>query len=102
MARSRIPIRSGDGSEGPGTRGQSAPRKALGDLMRVRTRLSVVTAIGAVAILGLAGCAAPEQEEAPPPAAEETEAPMMDPAFDDLVGPGCEAYAAQVPDGGGS
>ena len=69
--------------------------------MRVKTRLSVVTmTIGALAILGLAACSAPVQETAPP-AAEETEE-AMDPAFDDLVGSGCAAYAEAVPDGGGS
>lgn len=57
----------------------------------------MVAALG----LGLAACsptAAPEEETtAPSPSTE-----AMDPAFDNLVGPGCEAYAEQVPDGGGS
>jgi uncharacterized surface protein with fasciclin (FAS1) repeats len=65
--------------------------------------MSLVTAtIGALAVLGLAACSAPVAEDTAPPAAEETEAPMADPAFDDLVGSGCAAYAEAVPDGGGS
>jgi uncharacterized surface protein with fasciclin (FAS1) repeats len=41
--------------------------------------------------------AAPEEETSSAPTAE-----AMDPAFDDLVGSGCAAYAEAVPDGGGS
>jgi uncharacterized surface protein with fasciclin (FAS1) repeats len=71
--------------------------------MRVKTRLSIVSTIGALAILGLAACSAPATtEDTAPPAMEETQAPAADPAFDDLVGSGCQAYADAVPDGGGS
>ncbi len=42
-------------------------------------------------------------EEPTTPAMEQpSDEPATDPAFADLVGPGCEAYAEQVPDGGGS
>jgi len=68
-----------------------------------RTPLTAL-AIAAVAIFGLAGCTAMTADEEPTtPAMEQpSDEPMADPAFADLVGPGCEAYAAQVPDGGGS
>jgi uncharacterized surface protein with fasciclin (FAS1) repeats len=65
-----------------------------------RRPLAALT-IAAFAALGLAACTmtpAPEQTEASSPSS----APMQDPAFDDLVGSGCAAYAEQVPDGGGS
>jgi uncharacterized surface protein with fasciclin (FAS1) repeats len=79
--------------------------------MRITKRHTLtVFAIVAAASFGLAGCsgasttasddssaAAPETSTAP----EETTAPTADPAAD-LVGPGCAAYAAQVPDGAGS
>lgn len=61
-------------------------------------------AIAAVAVMGLAGCTSMEAEpETDTPAMEQPSAePMTDPAFADLVGPGCAAYAEAVPDGGGS
>ena len=72
-----------------------------------RTTLAVF-AITAVAMLGLAGCSSPggnaaeNDEPATSESAEPTEEAMeMDPAAD-LVGPGCAAYAEQVPDGAGS
>lgn len=70
-----------------------------------RTPLAAM-AIAALTIAGLAACSSPAMTEpsaAPEPESsmEET-APMTDPAFDDLVGAGCAAYAEQVPDGGGS
>lgn len=64
-----------------------------------------------IAIVGLAGCSADggtDEEEMTPPVeqtAPEDEGMVdemtMDPAAN-LVGPGCEAYAAEVPDGAGS
>ena len=71
-----------------------------------RTALAAFSIV-AVATLGLAGCsmsgAATESEEpAMSESAEPSEEAMeMDPAAD-LVGPGCAAYAEQVPDGAGS
>lgn len=63
--------------------------------------------ITAVAVLGLAGCSAGDtstESEEPAMSEEATpteEAMTADPAAD-LVGPGCAAYADQVPDGAGS
>ncbi|WP_111718471.1 fasciclin domain-containing protein [Homoserinimonas sp. OAct 916] len=78
--------------------------------MRVLKRTPfVVLSIAAAAAFGLSGCAQ-AATPAPAPAAPETSAPapapsagmgMSDPAAD-LVGPGCAAYAAQVPNGPGS
>jgi uncharacterized surface protein with fasciclin (FAS1) repeats len=74
-----------------------------------RTALAVFS-ITAVAMLGLAGCSAggstsAESEAEEPTMSEEAtpseEAMEMDPAAD-LVGPGCAAYAEEVPDGAGS
>jgi len=71
-----------------------------------RTALAAFSIV-AVATLGLAGCsmsgAATENEEsAMSESAEPSEEAMeVDPAAD-LVGPGCAAYAEQVPDGAGS
>lgn len=68
--------------------------------MHITTRVAGIAIIAAVG-LGLAACApttaAPEEEPSSAPSQE-----AMDPAFDDLVGPGCAAYADAVPDGGGS
>jgi uncharacterized surface protein with fasciclin (FAS1) repeats len=69
-----------------------------------------VLALAAVATFGLAACSTPssttstEDTSAAAPessAPEETTAPTADPAAD-LVGPGCAAYASQVPSGAGS
>ena len=71
-----------------------------------RTALAAFSIV-AVATLGLAGCSmsgAATESEAPAmsDSAEPSEEAMeMDPAAD-LVGPGCAAYAEQVPDGAGS
>jgi len=72
-----------------------------------RTALAAFSIV-AVAALGLAGCSAGTTDE---PATDdetsmseepmETEETMADPAAN-LVGPGCAAYAEQVPDGAGS
>ena len=69
--------------------------------MRITSRLTGLALVAALG-LGLAACAPmtsttddQEPETAP---TEET----MDPAFDDLVGSGCAAYAEAVPTGGGS
>ncbi|MGW4930121.1 fasciclin domain-containing protein [Agromyces sp. NPDC004153] len=72
-----------------------------------RTALAACSVV-AIAMLGLAGCsmsggsAAESEAPAMGESAEPTEDAMeMDPAAD-LVGPGCAAYADQVPDGPGS
>jgi uncharacterized surface protein with fasciclin (FAS1) repeats len=59
----------------------------------------VVTAVASLSLF-LAACGS---EDEPAPAEETSEAPMeeADPAAN-LVGPGCEDYASQVPDGSGS
>ena len=70
-----------------------------------RTALAAFSIV-AVATLGLAGCsmsgsATESEEPTMSESAEPTEEAMADPAAD-LVGPGCAAYAEQVPDGAGS
>ena len=71
------------------------------------TRTAIAAAsIFALATLGLAGCsmsgsATESEEPTMSESAEPTEEAMADPAAD-LVGPGCAAYAEQVPDGAGS
>jgi uncharacterized surface protein with fasciclin (FAS1) repeats len=68
--------------------------------MRITSRLTGLALVAAVG-LTLAACAptgsSMEEDEPTTAPTEET----MDPAAD-LVGPGCAAYAEQVPDGGGS
>lgn len=68
--------------------------------MHITTRVAGLAMVAALG-LGLAACspmtATQEEEPTTAPSAE-----TMDPAFDDLVGPGCAAYAEAVPDGGGS
>jgi uncharacterized surface protein with fasciclin (FAS1) repeats len=68
--------------------------------MHITTRVAGLAMVAALG-LGLAACsgttAAPEDDMSSAPTEE-----AMDPAFDDLVGPGCAAYAEAVPDGGGS
>ncbi|MCS0499707.1 fasciclin domain-containing protein [Protaetiibacter mangrovi] len=67
-----------------------------------RTTFAAIS-LAAVAAFGLAGCSMAAPEPSEPPAMEQPETtPATDPAFDDLVGPGCQAYADSVPDGGGS
>lgn len=71
-------------------------------------KITAALSLGVVGVVMLAGCTmsssddtAPEEPMAPE-TSETTETPdMMDPAAN-LVGPGCEAYAEQVPDGDGS
>lgn len=73
----------------------------------MRTSRHILTgfAVAAAAAFALAGCTSAMTEPTTAPSApmEESAEPMaMDPAFDDLVGTGCAAYAEAVPDGGGS
>lgn len=71
--------------------------------MRITARrpLAALT-IAALATLALGACTMSDAPEEPAEPSTPMEQPMDDAAFDDLVGPGCEAYAEQVPDGGGS
>ena len=68
--------------------------------MHITTRVAGIAMVAALG-LGLAACspmaATEDDDTTTSPSAE-----AMDPAFDDLVGPGCAAYAEQVPSGGGS
>ena len=68
----------------------------------MRTTKGKTLAVGAVASLSLILAACGSEDE-PAPAEETSEAPAeeADPAAN-LVGPGCEDYASQVPDGAGS
>ncbi|PJJ73073.1 putative surface protein with fasciclin (FAS1) repeats [Diaminobutyricimonas aerilata] len=74
--------------------------------MRVTKRTPFAAAtLAAIALFGLAACAPMAEEPAAQPSTEESmpaEDMTTDPAFDDLVGSGCAAYAEQVPDGAGS
>ena len=72
--------------------------------MRTTRMFLTTVAVAATAAFALAGCtsAMTEPTSEPAPVEETTEAMAMDPAFDDLVGTGCAAYAEAVPDGGGS
>jgi uncharacterized surface protein with fasciclin (FAS1) repeats len=69
-----------------------------------RTSLAALS-IAAIAAIGLTGCstdsASSSSESSAPMETSSPEATMADPAAD-LVGPGCAAYAEQVPDGAGS
>ena len=78
--------------------------------MNVRTRKSyAAVGIAAITMLGLAACSGGDEPgTSETTASEETSAPaeepseeMVDPAAN-LVGPGCAAYAEEVPDGPGS
>jgi uncharacterized surface protein with fasciclin (FAS1) repeats len=68
--------------------------------MHITTRVAGIAMVAALG-LGLAACSpttpVEEPEEMTSPSAE-----PMDPAFANLVGDGCAAYADAVPDGGGS
>lgn len=68
--------------------------------MRITSRVTGLALVAALG-LGLAACApmTSTTEDEPTTAPSED---TMDPAFDDLVGSGCAAYAEAVPDGGGS
>ncbi|KQO94485.1 fasciclin domain-containing protein [Leifsonia sp. Leaf264] len=72
-----------------------------------RTSLAALSIVG-IAALGLTGCSMSSgSDDTASSSSPSDEAPMtttpeaMDPAAD-LVGPGCAAYAEQVPDGAGS
>lgn len=75
-------------------------------MLSTKKKISAALSLGFVGVLVLAGCSMGGDAES---SAMETKAPetseaapqTMDPAAN-LVGPGCEAYAEQVPDGGGS
>ncbi|MHA7133667.1 fasciclin domain-containing protein [Oerskovia turbata] len=83
--------------------------------MNVRTRSYAVVSIAALAVLGLSACSSDSDsgsgddssstsEETTTPSddmSQESMTPEVDPAAN-LVGPGCAAYAEQVPDGAGS
>lgn len=71
--------------------------------MRTFTKRNMAIAFTGLAVATLAACA-PAAEEAMPeePMETESETVEMDPAYMNLVGPGCADYDAAVPDGGGS
>ncbi|GAA1402786.1 MULTISPECIES: fasciclin domain-containing protein [Oerskovia] len=82
--------------------------------MNVRTRSYAVAGVAALAILGLTACSsdsdsgsgsdsssASEMTTPSDDMSQEAMTPEVDPAAN-LVGPGCAAYAEQVPDGAGS
>jgi len=69
--------------------------------MRTFTKRSMAIAFTGLAVATLAACArAAEEPMADEPM--ETETVELDPAYMNLVGPGCADYDASVPDGGGS
>lgn len=75
-------------------------------MLSTKKKISAALSLGFVGVLVLAGCSMGSEAESPssePKAPETSEAApqTMDPAAN-LVGPGCEAYAEQVPDGDGS
>ncbi|MBN9606013.1 MAG: fasciclin domain-containing protein [Actinomycetales bacterium] len=73
--------------------------------MRVQKKHGAAAiALSALVVLGLSACTAPAAEESSEPTTPMTEEPMdmSGPQYADLVGPGCMAYAEQVPDGSGS
>lgn len=77
-------------------------------MFSTKKKITAALSLGFASVLVLAGCSmggdtAEEPAEPSTPDTSETEtAPeTMDPAAN-LVGPGCEAYAEQVPDGAGS
>lgn len=81
-------------------------RESKENFMRVTKRNSLaVLAISAVAVFGLAACSSgssADTSQAPKASSPKTsQSTMADPAAD-LVGPGCAAYAKQVPSGPGS
>jgi uncharacterized surface protein with fasciclin (FAS1) repeats len=80
--------------------------------MNVRTRSYAVVSVAALAVLGLSACSsdsdsgsdsssASEMSTPSDDMSQESMTPEVDPAAN-LVGPGCAAYAEQVPDGPGS
>lgn len=75
-------------------------------MLSTKKKISAALSLGFVGVLVLAGCSMDsgmDSSSTEPKAPETSEAApeTMDPAAN-LVGPGCEAYAEQVPDGGGS
>jgi uncharacterized surface protein with fasciclin (FAS1) repeats len=66
-------------------------------------RIAALTFVAALG-LGLAACspATSNDDEPTDVESEEPQGMEQDPAFDDLVGPGCAGYADSVPDGAGS
>jgi uncharacterized surface protein with fasciclin (FAS1) repeats len=78
--------------------------------MNVRTRTSyAVAGLAALSVLGLAACSSNSSDSSQPAAtgqssqmATTSASPMAASAAADLVGPGCAAYAKQVPTGAGS
>ena len=78
-------------------------------MLSTKKKISAALSLGFVSVLVLAGCSMATESEKPAsepkaPETSESSEPMpdtMDPAAN-LVGPGCEAYAEQVPDGDGS
>ncbi|MCM3780030.1 fasciclin domain-containing protein [Microbacterium hydrocarbonoxydans] len=75
-------------------------------MFSTKKKITAAITLGLASAFVLAGCAGGSSSEEPmessAPESSETTAPeTMDPAMD-LVGPGCAAYAEQVPDGAGS
>ncbi|GAB3393568.1 cell surface glycolipoprotein Mpt83 [Humibacter soli] len=72
--------------------------------MRIMKRNTVAVGIAALAVLGLAGCSGSgtsSGQASPTKDMKSSATASADPAAD-LVGPGCAAYAKQVPSGAGS
>jgi uncharacterized surface protein with fasciclin (FAS1) repeats len=74
--------------------------------MNTLTRRSLAVLTAVVATAGLAACGGSSSDDTAAPAAATTPmasaAATADASASGLVGPGCAAYAAQVPDGSGS
>ncbi|MGW9413607.1 fasciclin domain-containing protein [Arthrobacter cupressi] len=80
----------------------SSKRPALAFVGLTAAALLALTACGGSGTSSSPSSAAPQSSSAAPSTSpSETASSAMDPARD-LVGPGCSAYAAQVPDGAGS
>jgi uncharacterized surface protein with fasciclin (FAS1) repeats len=81
-----------------------APNRGV-HLMRItRKHTMAAAALTMIAAFGLAGCSMPSAASTSAPKVTKSATPkaMDDPAFADLVGPGCSAYAKQVATGAGS
>jgi len=77
-------------------------------MLSTKKKITAALSLGFAGVLVLAGCSmsgasdsASDEPKAPETTETESAPDMMDPAAN-LVGPGCEAYAEQVPDGAGS
>ncbi len=78
-------------------------------MLSTKKKITAALSLGFAGVLVLSGCTmggdsntSSDSESMAPETSETSEAPeTMDPAAN-LVGPGCEAYAEQVPDGDGS